>query len=164
MDGCASPYLISWINQSLFIPLTTRTSIRRRIIKSYCTQIKNTDHLIDFVHFPQIASLLVPCSVFNGYNVTNEYRWRTRDEKNNIRGAAKKGKVEKRRLINQTECPLIFCTLHFDKDLTNIWQEKFHTKKFEGHGSLNSFALTEQKFQNFTEQQRGKWAQRKTNV
>lgn len=71
------------------------------------------------------------------------------------------------RLINETECPLIFCTLHFDKHLTKIWQEKFHRKKFEGHRSLNSFALTELKFQNFTKQQmreKKKRAPRKTNV
>lgn len=82
-------------------------------------------------------------------------------KKTDIRGGVKKRELEK----EMKQCPLIFCTLHFDKDLTNIWQEKFHRKKFEGHRSLNSFALTEQIFQNFTKQQiRGKRAQRKTNV
>lgn len=50
----------------------------------------------------------------------------------------------------EQDVPLISCTLNFDKDLTKTCQEKFHRKKSEGHRSLNSFALTELKFQNFT--------------
>lgn len=74
----------------------------------------------------QNASLLVPCSVFNGYNVTNEHR--TRDEKTDIREGKVKGSGEERRLMKQ-DVPLIFCMLHFDNDLTKIRQEKIHRKK-----------------------------------
>lgn len=68
-----------------------------------------------------------------------------------------KGSKREKRLINETGCP---------PDILHAAQkEKFHRKKFEAHSSLNSFALTELKFQMFPKQQmRGKRAQRKTNV